>query len=333
MAIVNNPPKVVKVIQDYREALMQREMDVLNDMAKHWLKIEQALESDMAALQLTMAQRAVDGKVITQQMIWKEERYQILKGKLTEALKRYNADYLIGAVENAQVDFGWFGVNAASDAIKASYAEGLAPHFPMLNKNAIESMVGFLGNGAPLNSLLKNDYPEALQGLTDALINGIGRGAGTKEIAVNMANGMGMGLNRALLIAGTETNRAYRSGSTQQYRESGVVKGFYRLVSRAGACNACLFLDGERFELASELDDHPRGHCQAVPEVMGMGAPSWEKGKDWFMTLDPEEQKSRLGNALYESWKKEGFDLSSLVSKSHSDEWGDIPRFNAGGGN
>ena len=325
-------PRVVTVMREYREAMKARELEIMRDMAKRWLMIENRVNGDIAALQLTMAQKAASGKVITQQMIWREERYQILKGNLAEAIRGYNRDYLAGTISDAQKEFGWFGVQAAADSIRASYALKIAPEFKVLNREAVETMAGLLSNGSPLNTLLKNEYPEALDGLTDALIHGVARGASSGQVAVEMANGLGMGLERAITIASTEMNRTYRSAITQEYRESNVVTGFRRLVLKAGACMACLFLDGEKFDVASDLDDHPRGHCQAVPEVIGVGAPQWEKGADWFKGLDADEQEEKLGPELFEKWQKEGFDLSSLVSKSHSDEWGDTPRFNAGGG-
>lgn len=318
-------------MREYREAMAARETSVLNDMARHWLKIEQSMSGELSALQLTMAQKAANGGIITQQMIWKEEHYQILKGELADGIKDYNRGYLVPTLSKTQGDFGWFGVQAATDSIKASYTTGVAPYFKILNKEVLLKMVGFLGNGAPLNTLLKNDYPEALNGLIDALIRGIGRGSSSGQIAQEMANGMGMGLERAILIARTEANRAYRNAIAQEYRESNVVTGFRRLVKKETACMGCLFLDGEKFNLKSELDDHPRGKCQAVPEVIGVGAPSWEKGADWFKGLTPEQQREKLGNELYDKWQKDGFDLSGLVSKSHSEEWGDAPRFNIGG--
>jgi hypothetical protein len=168
--------------------------------------------------------------------------------------------------------------------------------------------------------------------LTQALINGVARGASPVQVATEMYAGMGQGLDRALLIAGTEMNRTYRTGVVLEYRESNVVTGFRRLVKKATACMACLMLDGERFEKAEYLDDHPRGKCQAVPEVIGVGAPKWENGKDWFLKLDPAEQEAKLGGELFEKWQKDGFDLTSLVSKDHSSEWGNTPRFNVGGG-
>jgi hypothetical protein len=284
-------PRVVTILREYREMIEARETAILEDMTRHWLMIEKRLSGDIAALELLMAQKAKDGMAITEQMVWKDERYQILKGNLEQAIKEYNRDYLIETVTKGQGDFGWLGVQAAAAAIKASYIYGNIPYFPVLNRDAIIAMSGFLGNGAPLNSLLKNDYPDALQGLMNALINGIARGSSFGQVAREMAEGMGMGLERAMLIARSEFGRAYRSANIKQYRESHVVTGFYRLVKKGSACMGCLLLDGERFSLEKELDDHPRGNCQAVADVMGVGAPNWEKGSDWFENLGEDQQR------------------------------------------
>lgn len=325
--MLNDEPRVVLVLREYREAMAARELSVLTDMAKHWLTIEQRLSGDMAALQMIMAQKVVEGGAVTPQMVWREERYQILKGNLQAVVKDYNRDYLIPTVEQAQKDFAWFGVEAATDAVKASYTNGISPFFPVLNREAVETMAGFLGNGSPLNSLLKNDAPEALDGIVKAMINGVARGASSASIGQEMANGLGMGLEKALLIARTETNRTYRSAVVQEYRASNVVIGFRRLVKKISACMGCLMLDGERFAVESDLYDHPRGNCQLVPEVIGVGAPKWQTGAEWFKTLDKEQQREKLGGEVFDKWQKEGFDLKSLVGKSHSDEWGDAPRF------
>jgi hypothetical protein len=324
-------PRVVRVIREYRQAMAAKELEVMEDMAKRWLEIEKRLDGDIAALQAVMAQRAGEGKAITQQMIWKEERYKILKGNLEDALKAYNRDYLIEKIGTSQGEFGMLGIQSASDAIRASYMVGFGPNFKVLNESALQTMIGYLGNGSPLNSLLKLDYPDALDGLTNALINGIARGSSPVQVAAEMTQGMGGGLDRALLIARTEMSRTYRSAQSQEYAESGVVMGFRRLVNKGTACMACLMLDGEHFDKGKELDDHPAGKCQAVPEVVGVGAPKWQTGQDWFVTLSPEEQEAKLGPELYEQWKAGEVDLTDLVSKQDSAEWGKTPRWNAGG--
>jgi hypothetical protein len=141
-----------------------------------------------------------------------------------------------------------------------------------------------------------------------------------------MANGMGMGLERALLIARTESARAYRTGSLEQYRESGVVRGFKRLVKKATACLACLMLDGETFDLESELNDHPRGKCTAIPLVQGIGDPKYQTGEQWFKTLGAEQQRNMMGDARYEGWKAGQFGLSDLARSTSNDVWGNSPR-------
>ena len=157
-------------------------------------------------------------------------------------------------------------------------------------------------------------------------MNGIARGLGPGRLAQQMADGMGMGLDRALVIARTETNRTYREASMRQYRQSNVVRGFKRLVKKATACMACLMKDGEKFLTKDDLYDHPSGKCVAVPLVVGVADPHWTGGMEYFKALSPEEQQARMGGEKYELWKGGGFRLEELAKTSHSSEWGDAPR-------
>jgi hypothetical protein len=318
-------PAVVRVLREYREALERKELDAMRGLASSWLEIERRLDADIAALCMEMDRRRAAGEIITEQMVWRMDRYKAIKAKLGEEIKRWNTDHFVPDVETLQAQFGLLGIESARDAIFAA-CEVSAPYFPVLNRDAVETMVGYLGNGAPLNTLLKQDYPDALAGLTRALVNGMARGLGPAQVAREMADGMGMGLERAMLIARTEINRAYRAASIQQYRESRVVSGFRRLVKRETACMACLLLDGQTFDLAEELSDHPRGKCVAIPLVIGGPSPRWQTGKEWFNTLTAAEQRERMGAERYTAWKDGTFRLDALARMSHSDVWGDAPR-------
>lgn len=313
-------------MREYREQLEGMELGVMEDMGRRWLRIEERLLNDMAALEGQALKAAAEGKVVTRQMIWKMETYKRMKARLEEEIKRYNAEYLIPKVAAEQVRFGMFGVESGAGAINASYGIGIGPWFPVINRDVIEAMAGLLSNGSPLNTLLKEDYPDALEGILDALLNGMARGMGAGEIAKEMAVGMGGGLDRAMLIARTEVNRAYRTATVQQYRESNVVDGFRRLVKKATACAACLMLDGETFKSEDYLDDHPAGKCVAVPNITGMKPAKWETGREYFEKLSPEEQMARLGREKYEAWQAGKFDLGDLARKSESAEWGRNPR-------
>jgi SPP1 gp7 family putative phage head morphogenesis protein len=271
-------PAVIRVLKEYRAALDAKETGLMQEMASQWLNIEHKLDADISLLAREVADRAAEGRAVTEQMVWRQERYQIVKAQLEEQVNTYSKGYAVQTISTAQRQYALLGIDAAQNAINVQYGP-MGTYFTRINVNAVESMIGFAGDGSPLSKLLKADYPDALDGLTKALINGIARGQGPAQTAKDMADGMGMGLERALLIARTESARAYRTGSLEQYRQSGVVRGFKRLVKKETACLACLMLDGETFDLESDLDDHPRGKAELPGNLIVSSAP------DAFITL------------------------------------------------
>lgn len=319
--------EVLRVLREYRAKLDGMEAAMMEDMARRWLDIERRLDADIVALAYEMERRAKAGEEITQQMIWRSERYKILKAQLIEEVRKYNEDYAAAYIAEQQERAAVMGIAAANDAIMATIKTGpLSSVWTRINVGAVQALIGFAGDGSPLKTLLKNDYPDAVDGILNALINGLARGLGPAQVASAMADGMGLGLDRALLIARTEMARAYRSASTEQYRQSGVVDGFMRLVKKETACMACLMLDGERFDTADELDDHPRGKCVAVPIVAGAPIPTWQKGPEWFLLQTKEKQKAMMGPEKFKLWKDGEIALKDLAEHSHSDIWGDAPR-------
>jgi len=315
------------LLKQYRRELDGMDSALMEQMAKRWLLVENGLASDIAALAFEFERRAAAGEVITQQMVWRAERYQILKSQLQEQVKTYNKTYAVDAIEAAQKQFFEVGIESAQAGIFASFdGVGMVPSFGRVNKSAVESMIGFAKDGTPLSKLLENDYPDAVDGLTQALVNGLARGLGPGQIAKNMSDGMGMGIDRALLIARTEAARAYRTASTEQYRESGVVTGFMRLVKKETACIACLLLDGERLEIESELDDHPRGKCMLIAIIPGANLPQWEHGKEWLLNQSAPRQQEIIGSARYQLWQDGQINLTDMVSKTHDPTWGSAPK-------
>lgn len=324
--MTSDEPAVVRILREYREALELNEMIVMEDMGRQWLKIEAVLQAELEALAGLMAEKAGGDAAVTLQILRKEARYRDLLRRVQQEIEGYNGGYLVGLVEKERIHLGMIGVDAATEAIRASYAARMAPWFPTLNKGAVEAMAASLSNLAPLYELLKAAAGLAVDGLTGALMDGIAQGLGVKTVAANMAQGMGLGLDRALLIARTEMMRAYRAGSTLQYRESRVVSGYRRLVKKGTACMACLMLDGELLSRQDELQDHPAGKCQAVPVVIGAGAPKWVTGKEYFLGLSAEEQMARMGRKKFELWQDGVFRLEDLAVMREDAVWGKEPR-------
>lgn len=317
-------PAVISYLMNFREELDNKETAMMERMARQWLAVDQRLSGDMELLAEQLSRAKALGDPVTEQLVWKMERYQLLQGKVEFELNKYNREFGVPWISKYQDEYARMGILSAEKAIKLQIGQGA--YFPVLSLDQVNTMIGFAGDGSPLYNLLKYDYPDAMDGMLKSLINGVARGLPINTVAKEMSAGFGMGLERATLIARTEILRTYRMANTKQYRESGVTNGFRRLVKKATACMACLLSDGQWFDNEQELSDHPRGKCIAVPIVQGVGAPNWELGPRWFKGLPEERQRELMGPETFAAWKAGKFDLMDLVSTRHSDIWGDSPQ-------
>ena len=323
--ITRQTPDVIRILYEFRRGVELKETAMLNEMADRWLMIESRLDADITALAYELQRLKDEGKIISESVVLQSQRYKTLREQIKREIEKYNRDYAVGMITTQQTEYAKLGINAAQTAMRSGMGT-IGYNFNLINLDAVQSMIGFAGNGSPLYTLLQKDYGDAVHGLTNALINGIARGYGPVKTAREMANGFGMGLDRAILIARTETIRSYRTATTEQYRQSGAVTGFRRLVWKPTACMACLMRDGEFFEIEEELTDHPSGLCSSVSSIRGVKDVQWETGKQWFNKLSPEEQRAKMGQEKYQLWKDGRFKLEDLARTQHSAVWGSSPR-------
>ena len=265
-------PDVIRILYEFRSAVDLKESGMLDEMATRWLMIENRLDADITALAYELQRLKDEGKIITESVVLQSQRYKTLREQIQREIEKYNREYAVGMIESQQTAYAKLGIDAAQTAMRSAMGT-IGYNFNMINIDAVRSMIGFAGNGAPLYTLLRKDYGDAVHGLTNALINGIARGYGPVKTAREMANGFGMGLDRAILIARTETIRSYRTATTEQYRRSGAVTGFRRLVWKPTACMSCLMRDGEFFDVDEELTDHPAGKAELPGNLIESSSP------------------------------------------------------------
>jgi SPP1 gp7 family putative phage head morphogenesis protein len=303
-----------------KKALLKKEQALMREMAREWLKVERALLSEMEALALAL----MNESMVTQALVLKHERFIRLAYQARAEAAKYNAQ-VEALITKWQETMSKEGVDDALRALTISFLEAgeVVPVFNRLNTRALEMMFGYASDGSSLAGLLAKNYPEAVSGLLDALVTGLAKGMNPTKVAREMADRFGMGLSRALVVARTETLRAYRMGSFEQYRESGVVMGYKRLAAHdTEVCPGCLFRDGEMIEsLDGEFDEHPNGRCTAVPVVMGIKEPTWQSGVSWFKSQPEADQRSILGEARFEAWK-DGASLEDMSKFVSNPTWG-----------
>lgn len=325
-----NEPTVVRVMREFREQLLAHEDDQLQRMANRWIKLEMGLQDQMNLLARELEDAKLKGSAITEQLLWDNRRYKALNLQVQKEINRYIDGYATPDIEDTQRLFGQLGITGAGDAIKAAYEQYtgvIRPSFHLLPVDAIEAYVGLAGDGSPLRELLKNAYPDAFDGITDALIAGTARGINPVQVAKEMADGMGMGLDRITLIARTEQLRVWRTASVEQYRASGVVKSFKRLAAKQErTCAACLALDGQLIPVGQELTDHPRGRCTTVPVVVGAPDVTWKSGEEWFNEQPPDVQKGIIGDKGWALWHDGKVPFKGFASFEENEIWGASPR-------
>ncbi len=325
MPTPKNDPGVIQVLRSYRLALIAREEDQTKRLAASWLQLEQSLNDKILLLALQIQDAQANNTIITEQLLRRMDRYQQLQSQMKTEILDYAKDTAVPDIESEQLQYGKMAIQSASESIKMS--AGLGVQFDKLPTDAVETYVGYLGDGTPLYRLLKETYPETLDGVIKSFLEGAAAGLNPTQIAFNASRSLDIGLERITLIARTEQLRVSRNVSADQYRASGL-DGYMRRVATkdAAVCMACLMLDGQIIPLDEELDDHPRGRCVAVFQIKGSPIIQWEKGMDWFIKQEESLQRSMMGNEKFEMWKSDIFKLEDLARIQVNNTWGNSPR-------
>lgn len=314
---------VIAVMRRFKRELRVMEAQQMKEMTEAWLVIERSLEADIELLAREVAEMQVNGEVVNAATLARMKRYQNLTAQIEAQYARY-ASQAAQDIGQAQRVWGQLGIEHARLAIETASA-GVISSFNILPANAVELMVGLLGDGSALSAVLGAQAISQgmVQGLGRQLLLGTARGWNPRKTARYMRDALAGGLQKALTIARTEQMRVYREANRQQMQESGVVEGYMRLATRDDrVCIACLALDGEVYELDEVMDEHPQGRCAQVPIVIGVGAPQWLKGPDWIKAQPESVQRAIMGNKRYELWRDGEVDLEQMVAIRDDGVWG-----------
>jgi len=312
-------------MRKFKADLAAKEQTQVLDMTARWLKMEIELKSEFYALALDISTKQAAGETITASQLYRSNRYKSLIAQVDGQIKKYGA-YSERLISDQQQEVAGLALDHSFEVIKATYASYgmVSGTFDRLPVSAVEFMVGNAGDGSPLNKLLAESYPDAVSGLTDALMRGISLGKSPLKTAADMSNGFGIGLDRALNIARTEELRVYRESSRMFYQNSGVSSGYVRISARDNTvCPACLFADdGTVYSLDVPFEEHPQGRCAMGAVISGLPPLEFETGETWFLKQSESDQIGILGKGKYEAWKENKFELKDIVARRENETWG-----------
>lgn len=221
-------------------------------------------------------------------------------------------------------------------AIAAASANPLPPAVNVtwnkLPVAAFEDLVGRLADGTPLADWLEQFGAEARQAAREALITGLGRGAGVRQIAANVRRALNTTAVRALLTSRQAILSSYRQAALANYRNNNSVIKAWRWSASLStrACAACWALHGQEFPLSEPFASHPACRCAPVgisrsyAELGIDGIPEPEpppKGADVFATLSEADQRRILGPNKLRLYQEGRLRLADLVVETDGGRW------------
>ena len=288
-------------------------------MARHWIGVQDRLQTNIDKLAKAMTERAAAGKPVTQAALWQMDRYQALILQVQHEIARYVDEYAVGAVSMEQIDMVRLAAQHFADEAQAQ----IGITFSRLPVEAVLRMAGKASDGSPLRQVLLKSWPTAVDHLTTQLVNGVALGWNPRKTAKAMRDGVDTGLDRMIGIARTETIGAYRLAQYDAALSTGRVRGFRRLAARqARTCLACLADDGHFYPADDMPGDHFQGRCRWIACWQGRDDDTWTLGREWLAEQDESVQRDVMGARRWELWKSGELSFDDMVERSHDRTWG-----------
>ena len=333
----NPSPLVLQLAQQFRTQLLQRERRAATAMVRYYGQSWQRLQKDVMQLRVDAEGLRAMGEEPDAETLWRLERMQAIKAQTEQELARF-AKFADDSITSGQREAIVAGERNAHELLLASFPRdaNVQISFATMPREAVEALVGFLGDGSPLKALLDAAVGDAAEGFAQTMITGLTAGWNPRKLAQELRAEYGMGLTRSLTIARTEQLRAYRTANDEIFKRSEVVAEKERVGTLdSRSCLACVMLDGTRYPVDEPMDDHPRGLCVFVPITkswaeMGIDAPepdfSRELAQDWFQRQDEATQQqmmsSSIGKDAYAAWKAGQFTLADIPKLRKNSVWG-----------
>lgn len=176
---------------------------------------------------------------------------------------------------------------------------------------------------SPRARLFSGFGAEVARQAANAIGRGIMLGHSSREIAASVGSRLQGILLRAIVIASTAIDTAYRGAVSTLVsgNANGVVLGWIWACDLEGnPCIACIAMHGSKHPLSEVMGSHPRCHCQQVPFTATSGP--IESGPDWFAQQPVDVQKALFDNDALYALYKDGVPLGAFVSHESDPVWG-----------
>ena len=329
--------KLFRNANKFRKRLFNLEEQARKEIARAYFASLATVLNDINKLDRQIVRMIENGESDTQIYAeikaWYESRANEIEQKIIDF--GGNAREII---EIKQKEAAKIGNLYAKDNIKASL--GTVPNdynlqIISLDDGAMERFVGFSSNGTPLSDLFDKIAIDYGVSIRDTISTGILLGQNPRKIARQIRIDTGMPMHRAETIARTESQRAARASTIDNYsKNTELINGYIRLATAdSRTCAACFALHGTTYKLNELMPSHPNCRCILVPQTKSWaeitGDPTIEDEFDKIESADElfgrlsEKDKLRvLGPSRYKLMIEQNLTLKDFMTINNNSQWG-----------
>lgn len=169
-------------------------------------------------------------------------------------------------------------------------------------------------------------YPQqVLDTINNQAVRGVIEGwhpSRTAQMISEMVNGVP--LSQADNLMRTLHLQSYRGATAinQQANADIITRIIRAAVLDDRTCLCCIALHGTELRVGERVDDHHRGRCGPLTDVVGLPPKQIESGADWFNGLTEERQRIIAGHANFEALKAGAVQLRDFVQVYQDEAFG-----------
>lgn len=313
---------IVDLAKKFRAALEAQDAKALNQIIQAYGSMYQRMQDKIRVLTLEIAGMETP----TAAAVRKLASYKSLVSSINKELITFQgyAGTVMQQAANDAIRLG--AVNAKLLTLAGNPA--VASLWRQLNPTALETLVGYFGEGSALMKRLEKLAGENAIRVAQTIIDNIALGKNPKTIAGLIQDSLGGGLTDALRMTRTVQLYSYREANRASYiNNSDIVRGWWWMSALdPNTCLSCIAMHGTFHTNDETLDDHHNGMCTMLPAVIGMDNPlgSDTAGKDWFESLSESKQQKYMGEGKFEAWQGGKFEFSQLSKQTENDIYGSM---------
>jgi len=327
---------------EHRKRLANREEEATQQMARAYSVAMVPVLRKLKQLEAMIAEAQANGEDPDQVLLMVHNQTRQNLQTLKDGLKKWSMQS-VGAISEGQKDSALMANDQKKivDLIQGAPPAGVVVAWNPVSEESIQALVGYAGNGSPLQDLFDGIYQAQENAIIDTLVAGTAAGIGPEALARAMyhrvADPTNLPMSRAKVIARTEMMRASRAANQMLFEQNPGIIGYRRMaVQDLRACPACVALSGTFHKVGEIMPTHPQCRCTQVPvtktwaEITGnkdlpdFNAPPLT-GEMIMSGLSIDDQQQILGMERWQMWKN-GTPLQNFISIEDNPDWGPTTR-------